>query len=445
VWWGIGDGASTKILHDRWIPGIPPCLVKPLVPLSDGQTVASLIVSRSWNEDAVRAIFVEDIVNKVLQIPISRSGGNDFVTWPHNKLGIYIVRSAYYFARKDLALISQSGRGHGMFSGSGDDAMNWKALWAIRAPGKMKITLWRFAHDCLPSGHQLQHRHIPASPNCIHCSAEERVEHAMLFCPFAREVWIAVKENVNIELNRKGFINPKQWLFDFLKRCNDQQATTLAVTFWHLWDTRNRLREDGANVHPSSVAVKIKIYVDMIVTHLYKLGANPRREPTPAIPWAPPPEGYLMINVDAALFASSECMGAGVVIRDCHGVCVVARREKLANVIVPELAEAMAVRVALIFAQEEGLNNFIIATDCLSVVQRVCSRARDRSAFAPVIEDIKDMVEAFDSCSIIHISRVQNVAAHCLARSCEFLPNSVWRGVPPDCIRETICIESLFD
>jgi predicted nucleic acid-binding protein len=62
-----------------------------------------------------------------------------------------------------------------------------------------------------------------------------------------------------------------------------------------------------------------------------------------------------------------------------------------------------------------------------------------------ITHDIKDMVEAFDSCSIIHISRVQNVAAHCLARSCEFLPNSMWRGVPPDCIRETICIESLFD
>ena len=239
---GISDGATTRITQDRWIPGVHPCLVKPLVPLTEGQTVASLIESRSWDEAAVRAVFDEDIANKVLQIPISRFGGDDFITWPHNRLGIYTVRSAYFLAREDSALKSRSGRGRGMSSGYRDEAASWKSLWAICAPGKMKITLWRFAHDCLPSGHQLQHRHVPASYLCIHCGTEERVEHAMLFCPFAREVWNSVKDSFSVQLNRQGFANPKQWLFDFLKRCSKQDATVLAVSFWHLWDTRNRLR-----------------------------------------------------------------------------------------------------------------------------------------------------------------------------------------------------------
>jgi hypothetical protein len=53
----------------------------------------------------------------------------------------------------------------------------------------MKIMLWRFAHDCLPSGHQLQKRHVPAAPTYIYCNRYEIVEHALLFCPFASEVW----------------------------------------------------------------------------------------------------------------------------------------------------------------------------------------------------------------------------------------------------------------
>jgi ribonuclease HI len=267
----------------------------------------------------------------------------------------------------------------------------------------------------------------------------------MLFCPFAREVWERVKSAHPVELNRREFANPKQWLFDFLRRSSDHQATTLAVTFWHLWDTRNKIREEGGTAHPSSVAVKINSYVDLIFVHLYKNASRPRSETTPASPWAPPPVGSLLVNVDATLFASSTSMGAGMVVRDSLGVFVAARRDSFLNVQVPEIAEATAVRAALSFAHEEHLDNLIVATDCLTVVKRVESKLKDRSSCGPIIEDIKNLMESFSSCSITHVSRCQNVAAHCLARSAECLPSSVWRGVPPECIRETICIESLVD
>ena len=45
----------------------------------------------------------------------------------------------------------------------------------------MKVVLWRFAHDCLPSGAQLQRRHIPDSASCCFCGRLESVEHATLF------------------------------------------------------------------------------------------------------------------------------------------------------------------------------------------------------------------------------------------------------------------------
>jgi hypothetical protein len=39
--------------------------------------------------------------------------------------------------------------------------------------------------------------------------------HAMLFSPFAREVWSAVKQSYDVHLNQKGFTSIKAWLAVF--------------------------------------------------------------------------------------------------------------------------------------------------------------------------------------------------------------------------------------
>jgi hypothetical protein len=42
-------------------------------------------------------------------------------------------------------------------------------------------------------------------------------------------VWREVKKTVNLQLKRKHFISHRQWLFDFLAKATELQATTLAV------------------------------------------------------------------------------------------------------------------------------------------------------------------------------------------------------------------------
>ena len=175
VRWGVGDGSQIRIMSDNWIPGIAPFMLRPLVPLSGGHTVDLLLAedARSWDEPTVRSVFVKELADTVLQILISRFDGEDFVSWPHTKLGVFSVRSAYNLARLDQAQVSRSTKGRGMTSDSISESKFWKALWAIQALGKMHITLWRFAHDCLSSGAQLCLRQVPASSACIHCSAED--------------------------------------------------------------------------------------------------------------------------------------------------------------------------------------------------------------------------------------------------------------------------------
>jgi hypothetical protein len=68
-------------------------------------------------------------------------------------------------------------------------------------------------------------------------------------------------------------------------------------------------------------------------------------------------------------------MGVGVVIRDHIGNCLVACNQFLNEVMAKEIAEALAVRCALILARDEGLNKVILVSDCISVVQRIISSA----------------------------------------------------------------------
>lgn len=67
-------------------------------------------------------------------------------------------------------------------------------------------------------------------------------------------------------------------MLDVLNRSSDVQITTIIVTLLHIWDARNKAREEGVLMHPKSVATKVNAYIDMILVHLYKPQANHSRE-----------------------------------------------------------------------------------------------------------------------------------------------------------------------
>ena len=91
------------------------------------------------------------------------------------------------------------------------------------------------------------------------------MEHATLFCPRAKTVWDAIREWSGIQLRRSSFRNTKLWLFDFLSRSFDKEATVLAVSFWHLWEAQNDARHSSEAPHPRITVEKIRSYTDLIL------------------------------------------------------------------------------------------------------------------------------------------------------------------------------------
>jgi hypothetical protein len=169
----------------------------------------------AWEIDTIRAFFHEDLAETILLVPISRLGGDDFVSWKHDKQGQYTVRSAYNLARTSSFFSEHTLAGRGSGSDRSGKEKLWKYVWKIQDPNKMKIVLWRMIHDCLPTGHQLVTHHIPANDQCMFCGQMEKVEHLFLLCPYARAVWDAVKETYYLRLYRRSIVSFKQWCFEF--------------------------------------------------------------------------------------------------------------------------------------------------------------------------------------------------------------------------------------
>lgn len=418
VRWGIGNGTSVKIINDFWIPRIKPSMVRPLLPIPEDVTVDFLLDSSrgEWDEIKVFAFFDEATAQQIMQIPVSGHGGEDFISWPQDKRGLFLVRSAYNLARSETFMVAQSENGKGMTSELQENVHMWKKLWRINAPGKMLITLWRIVHDCLPSGFQLRRRHIPVNEGCCFCERDDRIEHIFLLCPFAECVWDSIKSHFDLKLCRSDLRSMKQWVFDFLGRSSNIQKTAMAVTLWHIWEARNQSRNNTTPTSPRQVTLKILAYVDMIEQHCTRSALAARSDPPQSAPkWRPPPEGTILINTDAAVFRATGLFGLGFLLRDHNGVCLLAVNERHTGCISPETAEAMAIRCALRAALDEGYQKIVLASDCLSIIQRIQSVGCDRSMNGALISDIKVLATGFWDCSFMHVSRSTNAAAHLLA------------------------------
>jgi hypothetical protein len=123
VQWGVGNGMSIKITSDHWILDQPPYMLRPIMPIPKEATVNCLIdeQTRHWILETVNAFFDQHTTGQIIQIPICRGGGEDFVRWPHTKNGLYSVWSAYNFARSSKFFASRSAPGRGMASTIADE------------------------------------------------------------------------------------------------------------------------------------------------------------------------------------------------------------------------------------------------------------------------------------------------------------------------------------
>lgn len=86
-------------------------------------------------------------------------------------------------------------------------------------------------------------RRLPVTPTCSMCLEEdELVAHLLRDCRFSKQVLVGVGMPF---LSTNMYNGWKQWLVEAFTRYNIVDCRKLAISYWALWFTRNKLYHEG--------------------------------------------------------------------------------------------------------------------------------------------------------------------------------------------------------
>lgn len=88
-----------------------------------------------WKEELLYEQFIKEDADAIKNIPLPNNPNKDQVLWHYDKKGDYSVKSGYQIALK-LNFPDTP-------SSSENWGNQWKVIWTLNIPEKIKIFLWR--------------------------------------------------------------------------------------------------------------------------------------------------------------------------------------------------------------------------------------------------------------------------------------------------------------
>lgn len=180
----IGNGQTTNIWNDNWIPR--DSTMRPVVQSPQGPVlVAELIdpVNKVWREDVLAEHFIAWDSEAIQRIAIPTTDFPDCWAWSQEWSGSFSVRSAYRM------LVRTRNRREAWLEGTAasSDPMKeekaWSNLWKQKLPPKLRVFAWRLAKQSLPTSDVAHHRHIADESTCLICGwGADLWRHSLLDC-----------------------------------------------------------------------------------------------------------------------------------------------------------------------------------------------------------------------------------------------------------------------
>ncbi|KAA3463976.1 reverse transcriptase [Gossypium australe] len=383
VGWRIGNGESVNIWNDRWLPG----------PGSGRVTCQNMIIrftqvsdlfdreTNTWKQETIRSLLGEEQLESILTIPLASSRPRDELIWRGDNTRVYTAKSGYRW------LITEG------------------------VPSKIRILMWKIAHNYLPTLHNLSIRRLAVNSLCPVCqSEEESVEHLFRDCPFTHQVLSGVGTPLSTHNNE---ISWKNWLAADFEKLNIEACKIRSIAYWAIWYNRNKLYHEGVREHVNDVIGFIKAYYSEISCIGERLRTT--NESTAPV-WKPPANDIIKINFDASFNRLTRCSNSGIIARNKEGLTMAACTFPWENIPNPVMAEARACLQAIIMAEEMGFQDVCIEGDALSVIRKLKAAEEDRSCISNLIKEIKGKVVNFRSVSFKYVPREANKVAHAMAQ-----------------------------
>ncbi|KAF7806386.1 uncharacterized protein G2W53_038547 [Senna tora] len=433
----IGDGKSTFVWRDPWIPGVHAGGLNPLNDVAVNYVrVCDLFneEGRCWNRQTLDEVFDRSTVEKILCIPLNRVQQPDRWSWKGEADGTFSVKSCYKLAMKECWENSDLTPDHFCEV----PTAFWKSVWKLPILSRYKVLFWRAYIGVIPTIEALGKRGIHIDEPCVFCGVEqENVYHTLIECNTLQQFWQEAKFDFSSWSYHQSLL---EWMSVEWSSWVREQRRFFIMALYFIWDTRNRCKFANEPINLNGLWVRVERQWDELC--VASNGAVMDVVVPASLRWEKPATDFMKMNVDAALKNTGE--GAlGGVLRDCegmvHGVFMVST-PVLNDTI---LLEAMAVKKGVEFVRDAGVAKVIVECDSRLVVDMLNAGCNHSSLLSSVCTSILHMCNGFDDISFRWIPRTSNQCANRLSKAArDVIGEMIWRESMPICISE-LCIDDL--
>ncbi|CDY12378.1 BnaC08g08270D [Brassica napus] len=343
----------------------------------------------------------------------SITGAPDSFAWLATKSGSYSVKSGYYVAASQCnAEIREVTEAQRVV-----EQTLCKAIWTAKVSPKLQLFLWKITHGALPLGENLAKRGLLNQITCRHCGELETAEHLFLHCSFSRHVWAQ-----NIWKQDFDPTYMPSFASAFLATSTLINLPPLGVkktifpwVCWVIWTARNQRIFENRVFEPKEIFSKAISTAKEWNNAQDSLLSPPVPRNLQNLPLHRPLT-ELSCFTDAAWIASTYRAGCGWCIMSLEGDVLLKGSGVFEFIPSAMMAEALAIRSALVHAAEAGISKICIKSDCQALIAAISSTCHSVELYG-IIRDIENLSFRFSCISFSFISRSLNCMADSLAKS----------------------------
>ncbi|OMO94917.1 reverse transcriptase [Corchorus capsularis] len=418
--WVPMDGKSISIWRDNWIPKLNGRVLGDLSSIDEDipQLVHEIMDKNegTWKLEGIKQWISEEEQEAILSIPVHEGGEHDKRIWPHDKSGVYSVKSGYASQKAATrhSTCSRASSSHQI------DKRLWKVIWSIKAPSKVKVFLWRMCRHALATNEELWKRKCLDEPICVLCGEDvESVEHLILLCPWTRKVWWQGCFGLKICIERVRTID--QWLLEIFMEVSklSKEAvslkTTIAYTCWVIWNSRCKAVMEHKEVSGDKVIQWIQSAASEFLS-IWDQNTHQVSKPLKQVCcWERPKEGWCKVNCDGAYCSKTSKAGIGIIIRDHNGNLI----DGAGKMVIGDsvlISEALAVKEGMKLAHLLHIEQVVVEMDCEILFKSILNPIVGSDwKIRPIVADIVSLKNCFNAVEFKCVKREANMAADWVA------------------------------
>ncbi|KAL7214682.1 hypothetical protein ACSBR1_026965 [Camellia fascicularis] len=401
VKWTIGDGTKVRIWKDWWCGDTTLDEAIPNHESSNSATISTILnEEKEWDMDLISNQIPEEAIPDILRIhPPQFLNLIDKPCWKGSHNGGFTSAAAY-----DIIV------------GKDQHVGDWKWLWKLRIPQKLKGFLWVVLNGRLFTNDMRMRRGLTNDSNCISCNNMEDLNHVLRTCPQAGELWASV---FNTQWYLRMLNTPLlDWIIVNAKNKTPYSnyisfGTIFIVALWRVWTNRNKKIFENKNFN-SFESVKFIFEFSLEIHMAFSRSIVTPKKSSVLIRWIPPFASLIKLNSDGCLRESLGIGGFGGLFRDEQGAWISGYYDRIESRSSLE-AELWAVYKGLIILLQRGLTKVVIETDAEQVVQLLKEGPGDNFSFRGLVEDARIILRGC-KCEVIHVMREGNTCADALAK-----------------------------